>query len=231
MPVYVNDHAPVTSDAILAELRGTFGHRDFRDEQQRSIVHQVLQERPDGDVFVQRRTGGGKSLCYQLAAQLSSGVTIVVTPLLVLMEDQVRALIDRDVVAVQYKGGLRGADREIHLDMLREGYVTLLYVTPEGLCLDEKLRAVLKELAEKGKVARLVMDEAHCVSMWGHTFRPEYAKVGGARQKLFPDVGITALTGTATKKTRDDIMQVLGMKDVFTSIGSTLRANLHIAAV
>jgi len=223
----------VTDELILNTLKSRFGHQNFRDEEQQRIVRAVLN---GGDVFVQRATGGGKSVCYQLPALLSCGVTVVVTPLLVLMHDQVKHMLTLDVVALRFNGQISGANRTMHIEMLKKDMVTLLYVTPESLLGDETLKGVLAELATQGKVARLVVDEAHCLSTWGHSFRPEYRLLGEARASMFPGVPTVALTGTATTATREDIITVLGMSTdasngnakVTISLGSCLRPNLSM---
>ena len=206
--------------------RAIFGHHAFR-APQRAIVEDVLS---DKDVFVLLPTGGGKSLCFQLPAVLSRGVTIVVCPLLALMQDQVQALARgadgadpslRGVPATFLSSNAKpGHASAVFADLARgcngdgrEPLTKCLYVTPEQLAGSGRLRDMLQRLAScrPRLLARIVIDEAHCVSGWGHDFRPDYKELGGLRQ-LLPGVPIVALTATATARCVGDIRKMLKMR-------------------
>ena len=199
-----------------------FGHAAFR-EGQRAVVEDIL---ADKDVFVLMPTGGGKSLCYQLPAVLSQGVTVVVCPLLALMQDQVSALVRgsdeadpalRGVPATFLSSsGKAGHSSAVFADLMRaasgfEPHTKCLYVTPEQLARSSRLLDALQGLASRRMLARIVVDEAHCVSQWGHDFRPDYKELGGLR-KLLPDVPFVALTATATSKCVADIKKLLKLR-------------------
>ncbi len=151
-------------------------------------------------------TGGGKSLCYQLPALHLDGLTIVVSPLISLMKDQVDALHGNGINAAVYNSTLDASAVKLVLDSIHDGSLKLLYVAPERM-----MRAGFLQLLETIPVALIAIDEAHCVSQWGHDFRPEYAALGQLRE-LFPKVPLLALTATADPQTREDIAQVLGLQ-------------------
>ena len=175
-------------------------------------------------------TGFGKSFIYQSAAVCSRGVTVVVTPLLALAEDQVRSLDDRGIAAALLTSSMRAERKQQLLDDLEaedgEPETRLLYLTPEGLQAPATA-AVLRRLHVRGRLAAIVVDEAHCVSQWGHSFRPEYLRVGELRKALPPPVPpLVALTATATPRVRDDLIRQLGMRSPKVLSASADRPNL-----
>ena len=205
-----------------------FGNASFR-AKQKEIVQSALQGR---NVFVLMPTGGGKSLCYQLPAVMSNGVTLVVTPLLSLMQDQVQALCTLacgGVPATFLSSQQTEKERNAVFNELRkeQPVIKVLFVTPEQLVAGERLKGVLKGLYERNMLARLVIDECHCVSQWGHDFRPEYTQIGAVKKMLFPRLPVTALTATATSQVKADVMKSLKIQnqvDQFTV--SFFRKNL-----
>jgi ATP-dependent DNA helicase RecQ len=188
-------------DPALERLRRVFGYSAFRPPQAEIVATLVAGE----DAFVLMPTGGGKSLCYQLPALLRPGTAIVVSPLISLMKDQVDALVANGVAAAFYNSALQAAEARRVLARLHAGALELLYVAPETL-MREAFLARLDELP----LSLIAIDEAHCVSQWGHDFRPEYAELAALRAR-FPGVPIIALTATADPQTREDIVRVLGL--------------------
>jgi len=209
----------VTTD-VLADARDTlkrvFGHDDFR-HAQREIVADVLAGR---DTFVLLPTGSGKSLCYQLPALLLPGLTVVVSPLIALMKNQVDALHAAGVAATFLNSSLEPGQAARRLEGLRQGRFQLLYVAPERLLLE----GFLRDLAD-WNVCRFAIDEAHCISEWGHDFRPEYRRLAEVRER-FPGVPVVALTATANAHVRQDILSGLRMRDPRVHVASFNRPNL-----
>lgn len=187
--------------ASLDILRSVFGYPSFRPFQQ-EIIDGIA---AGGDAFVLMPTGGGKSLCYQIPALMRPGVGIVVSPLISLMKDQVDALVANGVSAAYYNSSLDAAEARRVLAELHNGSLKLLYVAPERLMSD----AFLERLREI-PLALIAVDEAHCISSWGHDFRPEYVRLGELRS-IFPGVPLVAFTATADPQTRDDIVRRLGI--------------------
>ncbi len=187
---------------IHTTLQKVFGLQEFRLHQQ-EIIQQVL---AGGDAFVLMPTGGGKSLCYQLPALHLEGLTIVVSPLISLMKDQVDALLANGIRAAMYNSTLDASEARLVLDSVHEASLDLLYVAPERM-----MKASFLELLQSIPLALIAIDEAHCVSQWGHDFRPEYTTLGQLRG-LFPKVPMLALTATADPQTQEDIVKVLGMQ-------------------
>jgi ATP-dependent DNA helicase RecQ len=199
----------VTTEQLAHTSRTVFGIHEFRPHQLEIIEHVVA----GGDAFVLMPTGGGKSLCFQLPALHRTGTAIVVSPLISLMKDQVDALQSNGVAAAFLNSSLSAEDASDTLRELRAGRLDLLYVAPERLMLSGFL-----EMLRSLPIALFAIDEAHCVSQWGHDFRPEYVKLGELRD-LFPDVPLVALTATADDQTREDVRQRLHLTGapVFTA--------------
>jgi ATP-dependent DNA helicase RecQ len=194
-----------------------FGYGEFR-PLQKEIVRASL----DGcDVFVLMPTGGGKSLCYQLPALLVDGLTVVVSPLIALMKDQVDALRELGVAATFVNSSLDPAEVGRRQAAVARGEVKLLYVAPERLMAPGFLR-----LLATARVARIAVDEAHCISEWGHDFRPEYRELRRLRQE-FPDAPLGAFTATATARVQADIIAQLGLRQPATFRRSFNRPNLY----
>jgi ATP-dependent DNA helicase RecQ len=202
-------------------LKYHFGYDNFRPGQQQ-IIEDALQNR---DLMVVMPTGGGKSLCFQLPALLKPGLTVVVSPLIALMQDQVEALRNNNIAATFLNSSLNQYQVRSREDALMKGKVKLLYVAPERL-VSERFLPLVDLVAEKVGIANFVIDEAHCVSEWGHDFRPEYRQLILLR-KRYPQVPTTALTATATDRVRADIIQQLGLKQPSIHIASFNRQNLY----
>jgi ATP-dependent DNA helicase RecQ len=198
-------------------LQSVFGYSQFRGQQQ-AIVEQVAE---GGDALVLMPTGGGKSLCYQIPALLRQGTGIVVSPLIALMQDQVDALREAGVAAAYLNSSLSAeAQREVERDLLA-GELNLLYVAPERLLTPRFL-----SLLERTEVALFAIDEAHCVSQWGHDFRPEYRELAILHQR-FAHVPRIALTATADQRTREEIVERLALQDARQFVSSFDRPNIH----
>jgi ATP-dependent DNA helicase RecQ len=202
-------------------LRDVFGYAAFRPPQE-EIVATLIE---GGDAFVLMPTGGGKSLCYQIPALHRFGVAIVVSPLISLMKDQVDALIVNGVRAAFYNSSLGAKAARQVLARLHAGELDLLYVAPERLLSDGFLDR-LKELP----IALFAIDEAHCVSQWGHDFRPEYVQLGQLR-RLFPGVPMIALTATADPQTRGDILARLGLRQARGFVAGFDRPNIRYTVI
>lgn len=211
----------MTNTSPRETLRTVFGFADFRPPQE-EIIKGVIK---GGDAFVLMPTGGGKSVCYQIPALLRKGVGIVVSPLISLMKDQVDALTVCGVRAAFYNSSLAGEEARRVLARLHAGELDLLYVAPERLMGPDFIER-LRELP----VALFAIDEAHCVSQWGHDFRPEYCKLGELRQ-LFPTIPLLALTATAEPHTRQDISNRLGLKKAPCYIAGFDRPNIRYTVV
>jgi ATP-dependent DNA helicase RecQ len=215
---------PTDQDFGLLEkyLKHYFGYDAFRPGQQ-DIIESALK---DEDVVVLIPTGGGKSLCFQLPALLKSGLTIVVSPLIALMQDQVQQLQTNGIPATFLNSSLSGAQQRDRTQSILNGKIKLLYVAPERLLSDEFLNDFLPQVQASLGISSFAIDEAHCVSEWGHDFRPEYRQLSRLRH-IYPAVPIIALTATATERVRLDIMRQLQLKAPFVHIGSFNRTNLY----
>ena len=209
-----------TKDMNLSDsLKKYFGFSTFKGRQE-DIISTLLEGR---DVFVLMPTGGGKSLCYQLPALMSEGTAIVVSPLIALMKNQVDAvngLFSEEGIAHVLNSSLNKSQTKTVMEDIRAGKTKLLYVAPESLIKEEYLD-FLKEV----KISFFAIDEAHCISEWGHDFRPEYRNLKLIIDKI-ADVPVIALTATATPKVQDDIQKTLGMTDAVVFKESFNRANL-----
>lgn len=209
------------SDTALDLLRRIFGHREFRGEQAR-IVEQVA---GGGDALVLMPTGGGKSLCYQLPALLRDGCGIVVSPLIALMQDQVEALRQLGVQAAYLNSSLDAAEAAAVERQLLAGELDLLYVAPERLLTPRFL-----SLLDRARIALFAIDEAHCVSQWGHDFRKEYRELTVLHER-WPEVPRIALTATADEPTRHEIAERLALEDAERFVSSFDRPNIRYRVV
>ncbi|OQR99300.1 bloom syndrome protein [Achlya hypogyna] len=207
---------------MLDVLRNTFGNPSFRSGQAKAIHEAGLGR----DVFVLMPTGAGKSLCYQLPACLDTGVTIVVSPLLSLIEDQLHHVQHLGVLAKMFTSGVPKAEKDAVLAAIvwPSSRIKLLYVTPEAVSSSIPLRRALKLCAARHLIARFVIDEAHCIDQWGHDFRKDYHSLGLLRT-TYPDVPIMALTATASAKTASEITSSLRLRDPWVQRCSYNRYN------
>ncbi len=203
-------------ERIVEILKRHWGYESFL-PLQRKAIEAVVAGR---DSVVVLPTGGGKSLCYQVPAVRLPGTAIVVSPLISLMKDQVDALVECGVAADCLNSGQTGAEQDDVVARLRAGDVKVLYVSPERLMTDGFLRFLKSQ-----SLSYIAVDEAHCVSMWGHDFRPEYRQLGRLKN-VFPKIAIHAYTATATEHVRDDIVVQLGLRRPEVIVGSFDRPNL-----
>lgn len=204
---------------LESALKATFGYDAFRPGQ-RTIIEAVLLGR---DVVGIMPTGAGKSLTYQLPARLLGGVTLVVSPLIALMKDQVDALTEAGLRATFLNSSLDAEARRERIRALKNGELELVYAAPEGLDL------YLADLLRNVDLRLIAVDEAHCISYWGHDFRPAYRTLAGLKQR-FPKVPVLALTATATPEVRRDIATQLEMSNPLEVQGSFFRSNLRLSA-
>ncbi len=200
---------------------GTFGLTRFRPGQ-REVITAVLNGR---DCLCVMPTGGGKSLCYQLPAVVRDGLTIVVSPLIALMKDQVDGLCKRGIAATLINSSLTAAEQSERLTQMSRGAYRLVYIAPERLRNTRFLDAI-----RATPISLLAVDEAHCISEWGHDFRPDYARLGKFREALGM-VQTIALTATATEKVRNDIAKILNLSNPDRFVTGFARSNLHFGCV
>ena len=209
-----------TFPSLETALKHHFGYDQFRPGQ-RPVIEAVLKNQ---DALVIMPTGGGKSLCYQLPALLKLGVMVVVSPLIALMQDQVDSLTDNGVAATCLNSSLDyNTIRQREAELLA-GHIKLLYVSPERL-MSAGFFGLLERLIQTVGVSGFAIDEAHCVSEWGHDFRPEYRQLSVLREK-FSQIEVMGLTATATERVRQDIVQQLRLRDPLIQVSSFNRPNL-----
>jgi ATP-dependent DNA helicase RecQ len=206
-----------TRDAALSILQKTYGYRSFRGEQAEIVEHVISGK----SAFVLMPTGGGKSLCYQIPALCRPGVGIIISPLIALMQDQVDALTQLGVKAAAINSSMSAASIDRTTRSIRAGGLDLVYVAPERLLMDDFM-ALLRE----SSIALFAIDEAHCVSQWGHDFRPHYTQLTVLAEQ-FPAVPRIALTATADGPTRKDIVERLHLADGRTFVAGFDRPNIH----
>jgi len=207
--------------SIDQTLVDVFGYNSFR-PYQREIIEKLI---AGEDAFVLMPTGGGKSLCFQIPALHRPGVAIVVSPLISLMKDQIDTLQANGVKAACYNSSLLASEARYVLQQLHRGQLDLLYIAPERLLSDDFLDR-LREI----EIALFAVDEAHCVSQWGHDFRPEYTKLSLLRD-FYPDIPMIALTATAEKQTKADILQHLGLNRAYQVVASFDRPNIRYTVI
>jgi ATP-dependent DNA helicase RecQ len=208
---------PSPADSPLEVLSAVFGYSEFRSHQSEIIDHVIS----GGSAFVLMPTGGGKSLCFQVPALIRPGTAIVVSPLISLMKDQVDALRANGVAAAYLNSSLSAGESSDITAALRSGELDLLYVAPERLMLGGFL-----DLLRSVEVALFAVDEAHCVSQWGHDFRPEYVQLGRLPE-LFPGIPFIALTATADDQTREDVRERLNLIDSPIFVAGFDRPNIR----
>ena len=210
-----------TFASLEEALKHFFGYDTFRPGQKK-IIEAALKNK---DLLTIMPTGGGKSLCFQLPALLRDGITIVVSPLIALMQDQVDALQDNGINATYLNSTLGKEELKSRQIAILKNQIKLLYLAPERL-LNERFSLFLDRVASNIGVSAIAIDEAHCVSEWGHDFRPEYSKLKLLRQ-TYPQIPIQALTATATKRVQQDIIQQLNLRSPDVHVASFDRTNIH----
>ncbi|AQZ09415.1 SGS1 (YMR190C) [Zygosaccharomyces parabailii] len=214
------------SDEVEYQLSQVFKLKIFRPNQLQAIDATLAGK----DVFVLMPTGGGKSLCYQLPAIVKSGktkgTTVVISPLISLMQDQVEHLLDKNIKASMFSSRGTTDQRRQTFNLFIHGLLDLIYISPEMISTSEQCKRGIKKLYNDGKLARIVVDEAHCVSNWGHDFRPDYKELKYFKRE-YPDVPMMALTATASEQVRLDIIHNLELKEPLFLKQSFNRTNLY----
>src|SRR6187455_1272450 len=204
---------------LLTVLERYWGYTSFR-PLQREAMDAVLEGR---DSLLVLPTGGGKSICFQAPALIKDGLAVVVSPLISLMKDQVDTLVGNGVPAACFHSALSGAEKARVSTGIKEGRFRLLYVAPERLVGDGG--ESFTGLVGQRPVSFVAVDEAHCISQWGHDFRPEYRQLAQLRDR-WPDISLHAYTATATARVRRDIVSQLGLRNAAELVGSFDRPNL-----
>ena len=206
--------------SALALLKKFYGYDSFRPGQF-EVIEAVCSGR---DAVVIMPTGGGKSICYQMPALLNDGCVVVVSPLIALMQDQVQALMANGIPAVAINSNRSDFDNRSDIDAAHAGRIKIIYLSPERLIAD------IDQWLTRLNICLFAIDEAHCISQWGHDFRKVYTQLSALKSK-FPNVPIMALTATADRLTRDDISRQLGLKDPLRWLGSFNRSNLSLKVI
>uniref|UniRef100_A0A0K0F5E0 ATP-dependent DNA helicase n=1 Tax=Strongyloides venezuelensis TaxID=75913 RepID=A0A0K0F5E0_STRVS len=220
----------ITINKMYEALRNVFGHDDFRHRQKSAITASLSGK----DVFILMPTGAGKSLCYQLPAVLEDGLTVVISPLRALIDDQYDKMNQIGIKTEKLTSDVNQSKATKIYEILTnfDGSIKLLYVTPEKIAADPRFINLLKELHQKKKLSRFVIDEVHCVSQWGHDFRPDYTKLKTLRETFdYPRVPIIALTATATPKIVTDTKRLLKIESSKLFISTFVRPNLKYDVV
>ncbi|EGV63732.1 ATP-dependent DNA helicase [Yamadazyma tenuis ATCC 10573] len=212
---------------IYSVLNKKFKLQNFRSNQFEAIIS-LLQGR---DVFVLMPTGGGKSLCYQLPSLIkigarNQGVTIVISPLISLMQDQVQHLKNKNIKAGMINSKIEYSEKKQIIDLFKTAQLDLVYLSPEMVNSSAQIQRIIKQLYDTKQLNKVIVDEAHCISSWGHDFRPDYKAMSIFRQN-YPDIPIMALTATANDKVRLDILHLLNMKSPKVFKQSFNRINLY----
>jgi ATP-dependent DNA helicase RecQ len=207
---------PMTSEILHTTLKENFGFEKFRPNQE-TIINTILSGQ---DTLAIMPTGGGKSICFQLPALILPGITVVISPLIALMKDQVDSLKTNGISACFINSSQSSQEQQYYIDNLKTNHFKLVYIAPESL---SYLDMAFNEL----NISLIAIDEAHCISSWGHDFRPAYTNLGYLKSR-FPSTPILALTATADKATRTDITKQLNLKNPKTFIASFDRANLSL---
>jgi len=224
-PNNVIEHKYPWSEEVEFRLHEVFKLPGFRPNQE-DAINATLNGR---DVFVLMPTGGGKSLCYQLPAVVKSGktngTTIVISPLISLMQDQVEHLLAKNIKASMFSSKGTAEERRQTFNLFIHGLLDLIYISPEMISASEQCKRAIRKLYSDGKLARVVVDEAHCVSNWGHDFRPDYKELNIFKRE-YPDIPMMALTATASEQVRLDIKHNLELKDPVFLKQSFNRTNL-----
>ncbi|CAM1352281.1 ATP-dependent DNA helicase RecQ [Tenacibaculum insulae] len=213
---YFCSMAQITEKDLLEKLKSNFGYDSFRLEQQK-IIENLLNKQ---DTLVIMPTGGGKSICYQLPALFFEGITLVISPLIALMKDQVDSLKANGISATYYNSTQSSEEQQQVFDEIVNKTIKLLYVAPESL-------ALLQNILNQNYISCIAIDEAHCISAWGHDFRPSYKQLSFLKKSL-PNVPIIALTATADKATQQDILEQLAIPNATHFLSSFNRENISL---